>query len=102
MELAVNELMRIGGGMALANKGKVIGSFAHNIAGLMSNEKATIVTKELNNLEKIAHEELKISRDIDPFMTLCFMSLPVIPEYKITDMGLFDVRKFDFVDVEIK
>jgi adenine deaminase len=102
MELAVNELIRIGGGMALSNKGKVIGSFAHAIAGLMSNEKAPVVTKELNNLENIAHEQLKISRELDPFMTLCFMSLPVIPEYKITDMGLFDVRIFDFVDVEIK
>jgi adenine deaminase len=102
MELAVKELSRIGGGMALTNNGKVIGSFAHTIAGLMSNEKATVVTRELKKLEKLAHEELKISKSIDPFMTLCFMSLPVIPEYKITDMGLFDVRIFDFVDVEIK
>ncbi len=102
MEVAVNELIRIGGGMALANKGKVLGSFAHTIAGLMSNEKAPLVTKELNKLENIAHEQLKVSRELDPFMTLCFMSLPVIPEYKITDMGLFDVRIFDFVDIEIK
>jgi adenine deaminase len=102
MELAVNELIRIGGGMALANKGEVIGSFSHPITGLMSNEKAPVVIKELNNLSRLAHEKLQVSRTVDPFMTLCFMSLPVIPEYKITDMGLFDVRIFDFVDVEIK
>ena len=40
------------------------------------------------------------SDGIDPFITLSFMSLPVIPELKITDVGLFDVTKFDFTSVE--
>ena len=37
---------------------------------------------------------------MEPIMTLCFMSLPVIPEIKLTDMGLFDVTRFDFIDIE--
>lgn len=101
MELAVNELVRIGGGMALSNKGKIIGSFSHPIAGLMSLEKAPVIVDSITNLANLAHEELGISKSLDPFMTLGFMSLPVIPVYKITDMGLFDVRKFDFVDIEL-
>ncbi|MBK5200155.1 MAG: adenine deaminase [Spirochaetaceae bacterium] len=101
MELAVNELVRIGGGMAIADKGRIIGSFAHPIAGLMSCEKAPVIIDSLTNLSNLAHNELGVSRLLDPFMTLCFMSLPVIPVYKITDMGLFDVRKFDFVDIEL-
>ena len=48
-----------------------------------------------------AQEKLKVSKTIDPFMTLCFMSLPVIPAYKLTDMGLFDVRSFSFVPLEL-
>ena len=51
-------------------------------------------------MHDIAYNELGIRSDIDPFTTLCFMSLPVIPELKITDVGLFDVTKFDFTSVE--
>ena len=44
---------------------------------------------------------LVISGGVEPVMTLCFMSLPVIPEIKLTDMGLFDVGQFKFIDVDI-
>lgn len=101
MKVAVDELIKINGGMVLAKDNEIIGSFAHPIAGLMSNESGAIVKKELNLLVEKAYRELEVDRDLDPFMTLCFMSLPVIPEYKITDMGLFDVTKFEFVDVQI-
>ena len=101
MATAVEELIRIGGGMTVVKDKEVLGSFAQPIAGLMSNKKATEVTESTERLSELAHNELKVSRTIDPFMTLCFMSLPVIPVYKLTDMGLFDVRKFDFVPVEL-
>lgn len=100
--LAVQELMRIGGGMAIALNNEVVDSFSHPIAGLMSNESASKVSKRLSQMVDEAYENLKIDKSLDPFMTLCFMSLPVIPEYKITDMGLFDVTKFEFVNLELE
>ncbi|NCB03428.1 MAG: hypothetical protein EOM67_14920, partial [Spirochaetia bacterium] len=48
------------------------------------------------------YSQLHIHHHIDPFMTLSFMALPVIPELKLTDMGLFDVTTFAFVSNEIK
>ena len=47
-----------------------------------------------------AHAELGIAGGVEPVMTLCFMSLPVIPELKLTDLGLFDVTNFRFTTVE--
>jgi len=49
----------------------------------------------------IAYDQLGVNRRIDPFMTLSFLALPVIPEVKLTDMGLFDVTKFDFMELSI-
>ena len=50
----------------------------------------------------IAYNYLNIEKSIDPFMTLSFLALPVIPDIKLTDMGLFDVNTFSFVPIEIK
>lgn len=99
--LAIKELIRIEGGMTLALNGEIIDSLSHPIAGLMSDKEATVVSQGLERLVKTAYEKLEVSREIDPFMTLCFMSLPVIPEYKITDSGLFDVTAFEYVDIEL-
>jgi adenine deaminase len=99
--LAIQELIKIGGGMVITLDKKVEKSFSHPIAGLMSNLKAEEVATNLSNMVNTAYEKLEINREVDPFMTLCFMSLPVIPEYKITDMGLFDVTKFEFVNLEL-
>ncbi|MFA7169011.1 MAG: adenine deaminase C-terminal domain-containing protein [Sphaerochaetaceae bacterium] len=49
----------------------------------------------------MAYTEVGVSRSVEPFMTLCFMALPVIPAYKVTDMGLFDVTQFKLVGMEI-
>ena len=56
----------------------------------------------LDDMHRTAYEELGVSKDIDPFMTLCFMALPVIPALKLTDCGLFDVNAFSFTDIAIK
>ncbi|MDO7205530.1 adenine deaminase C-terminal domain-containing protein [Paraclostridium bifermentans] len=47
----------------------------------------------------IAYEKLNVSKDIEPFMTLAFLALPVIPHIKITDKGLFDVDNFKFMEI---
>jgi len=53
----------------------------------------------LHGMLETALSKLKINPDLDPFMTLAFMALPVIPELKLTDEGLFDVMQFKFVDL---
>ena len=101
MELAVKTLIELGGGMVIVKDGKVLGSLAHEIAGLMTDRPGTEVAKALKELDVIARRELHINDYADPFMTLCFMALPVIPKLKITDNGLFDVSAFQPVTVEI-
>lgn len=101
METAVNCLIEIGGGMAIAKEGKILSSFQHEIAGLMCTKPAYEVAEKIKEMKEIVKQELHISTEIAPFMTLCFMALPVIPALKITDMGLFDVTQFKHVSVEM-
>jgi len=49
----------------------------------------------------MAHERLGVKGNLDPFMPLSFLALPVIPDLKLTARGLFDVRKFEFVSVDV-
>lgn len=100
MLLAAEELIRLDGGMCLAGGGKILGNLALPIAGLMTNERGENVSEELEELNTLAFGRLGVRDDIDPFMTLSFLALPVIPELKLTDMGLFDVKQFDFTTVE--
>ncbi|MEG2014575.1 MAG: adenine deaminase C-terminal domain-containing protein, partial [Clostridia bacterium] len=95
MALAVNALGKQGG-MALVTNGKVECVFPLPIAGLMSDKTAE-ETLILHN-ELIAKTSiLNINQEIEPFMLLSFLSLIVIPDIKITDIGLFDVTKFEFI-----
>ena len=100
MEFAVNSLARQEGGIVLVKEGKVIESMPLPIAGLMSEESGEWVEKKLTNIHEKAASELGISGEVEPVMTLCFMSLPVIPELKLTARGLFDVTSFSFIPVE--
>lgn len=101
MSAAVEHLKTIGGGMVIIRGGQVLTSFAQPIAGLMSYEDGPAIARALEEIHRLSHSELGVHPSIDPFMTLGFMALPVIPSYKLTDMGLFDVRIFDFVPLEI-
>ncbi|MEF9960571.1 MAG: adenine deaminase [Niameybacter sp.] len=100
MACAVEELIKQDGGIILVNKGEVIESMPMPIGGLMSDQSGEWVDEKLTRIHKIAHEVLHISEDVEPVMTLCFMSLAVIPEIKLTDMGLFDVKQFAFIPIE--
>lgn len=100
MALAVQRLVEMGGGMAIAQNGRLLGSLEHEIAGLMTDRPGEWVAGEIARLCDIAENALGIHADIDPFMALCFMALPVIPALKITDTGLFDVNAFKTVPVE--
>ena len=102
MEFAVNSLIEQEGGIVLVKKGKVIESMPMPIAGLMSDQSGEWVDQKLTDIHEKAYEELGICGDGEPVMTLCFMSLAVIPEIKLTDMGLFDVTTFSFIPVEVE
>lgn len=97
MMKAVNELKKLGGGLIVVKDKKVLSSLALPVAGLMADKSARDVYNRLEDLKKTTKAlGCKIP---DPFMTLSFLSLPVIPELKITDRGLFDVNQFKIVPV---
>ena len=100
MSFAVERLERQNGGIVLVRDGEVIESMPMPIAGLMSDQTGEWVAAKLTEIHEKAHKELGVGMDVEPVMTLCFMSLAVIPELKLTDMGLFDVTQFSFIPLE--
>jgi adenine deaminase len=96
MTLAVEKLIEIGGGIVIVKNGKVLSKLELPIAGLMSDKTGDVVKDSFTDLHKVCHEELGIKVD-EPVMLLSFMSLPVVPEIKITDKGVFDVTCFEFL-----
>lgn len=101
MRLAAEYLERIGGGIVLMRKGTLLDALPLPIAGLMSSQPAGEVNKNLQKLNRLAYDELHINKNIDPVIMLSFLTLPVIPELKITDKGLFDVAAFDFIELSV-
>ncbi|MBC2736051.1 MAG: adenine deaminase [Desulfobacteraceae bacterium] len=97
MHAAVRHVVAMQGGLAVVADGKVLASLALPIAGLMSPEPIRSIQDQLTGLTRAARD-LGTSL-ADPFMTLSFLALPVIPELKITDRGLVDVDRFEPVDL---
>ena len=96
MVVAARELVRVQGGYTLVHKGQVVGTVPLNICGLMSSAAPEELIVSLDEIAEKAHAH-GVPNNIDPFISLSFMALPVIPRLKITDMGMFDVDKFEFV-----
>ncbi|MBM3332160.1 adenine deaminase [candidate division WOR-3 bacterium] len=94
---AAKELKRMGGGLVAIAGGKVAAALALPIAGLMSDRPAEEVAENLTKLLDKAH--VWGSRLANPFVTLSFLALPVIPELKLTDRGLVDVSQFKTVSL---
>jgi len=101
MHVAIEEIEKIQGGVVIVSKGKVLKKLELPIAGLMSDKPIEVVKEILEEMLKIAYDRLGVNRDLDPFMTLAFLALPVIPEIKVTDKGLFDVVNFKFIDISV-
>lgn len=97
MALAVQTVVELGGGIVMVKEGEVLDSLPLPIAGLMTNRGGEYVDDKFASMHALAHDVLKVNEGIDPFMTLSFMALPVIPHLKVTDAGLFDVDTFSFV-----
>ena len=101
MAAAVEKLISIGGGITMFKDGKELGTHRLEIAGLMTDLPLEEVTACLDEMHRAARSELHVAEGIDPFMTLCFMALPVIPSLKLTDCGLFDVDAFAFTSLAL-
>jgi len=96
MEACV-EVIKMGGGLAVVDKGKLLAGLKLPVAGLMSELPVEKVNRRLAKLIEIAHS--LGAKPSNPFFTLSFLCLPVIPELKITDKGLIDVNKFKIVSL---
>ncbi|GHV02881.1 adenine deaminase [Spirochaetia bacterium] len=96
MRLAAEEIVRIQGGYVFVSEGKVQGSAALPVYGLMSDAAPETFTAQLDDLLEKIHAA-GVPKDVEPLITMSFLALPVIPELRITDRGLFDVGKFQFI-----
>ena len=92
MVLAANAVRKNRGGLAVAAEGQVLGELALPIGGVMSRLSVEEVEQQLQAL-KVLTRQLGISSDIDAFMTLAFVSLPVIPKLRINTYGVIDVDR---------
>ena len=93
---AVNTIIDMGGGMVVVNSGSVVESLPLEIAGLMTDADIDYVNGKIDSLKQAAYS-LGVNKNIDPFMTLSFVSLPVIPHIKLTTLGVVDVDKFELL-----
>ena len=96
MRRAVEELVHIKGGYTIVADGAVVDSLPLPLGGLMSLLSAEEFIPRLESIIQTAYD-LGIDKNIDPFITLSFTALPVIPSIRITDQGLFDVEQFGFL-----
>ena len=96
MAFAANRIVENHGGIVVVKNGEVVAELALEIAGLMSHKPLTEVNEQLENAKAAAHG-LGIGEGIDPFMTLSFMSLPVIPTLRLTTRGVMDVATQKYI-----
>ncbi|MBQ9459130.1 MAG: adenine deaminase, partial [Oscillospiraceae bacterium] len=96
MASAVNRVVELGGGIVVWDGGAAKGELPLQIAGIMSEEPLKTVNDKLERAKEAAFA-LGVSRGVDPFMTLSFMALPVIPTLRLTTRGVFDVTNQRYV-----
>ncbi|MEH7124898.1 adenine deaminase [Bacillus sp. JJ1773] len=97
---AINLTREMNGGLVVVQNGDILASLPLPVAGLMSNLNYETVNERINELNK-ALMTIGCSMEFNPFVTLSFLALPVIPELKLTDIGLFDVKTFKHIEVGI-
>jgi adenine deaminase len=96
MLTAIKEIKKIQGGYVIIKEGNVLAAVPLPISGLMADRPFEIVNEEIIQLKEML-KELGFNGEFDPFLTLSFLTLPVIPEIKLTDLGLFDFRSFQHI-----
>lgn len=95
--LAIEELKRIQGGYVIASKGQIVDILPLTISGLMSTDTSANIQEKAGIMVRKARE-MGVPEGVDPFTTLSFMALTVIPEVRLTEAGLFDVNKMKFIE----
>lgn len=98
MLTAIEKIRALGGGKAVVKSGQVLATIPLGLSGLMSVKGANDVLHELQSVNE-ALNEIGFQANFNPFSTLSFLSLPVIPHLKLTDMGLFDVNNFKLIQI---
>lgn len=98
IKCAADALHQLQGGLAVVQNGKILASLSLPIAGLMSKEPFTAVYSQLKTLDE-SLLQIGAPTHFNAFLTLSFLSLPVIPHLKLTDRGLFDVASFRHIEV---
>ncbi|AZU62105.1 adenine deaminase [Neobacillus mesonae] len=98
---AIDVLGEMGGGMAVIQDGAILASLPLKISGLIANMGYEEINAKLDSLNQ-ALAEIGFNGNFNPFLTMSFLALPVIPEIKVTDIGLFDVKNFRHIDVSVK
>jgi adenine deaminase len=96
MAAAANRVVELNGGIVVWDQGQPKGEVPLEIAGIMSEEPLVVVNEKLEGAKETAYA-LGVGRGIDPFMTLSFMALSVIPSLRITTRGVFDVTTQSYV-----
>ena len=100
MAACAMRMVDIGGGIVIADGGRVVEELPLPVAGLMSDQPLAAVHERLNSMEwRLAAMGVTMTA---PFMTLSFLALSVIPELKITDRGLVDVARFELVPLGVE
>ncbi|TKH02548.1 adenine deaminase [Peribacillus simplex] len=99
MLLAAKEIQKMQGGLTVIQNGEILASLPLPIAGLMSEGNYMDVVHSLKKIDE-ALLKLGANRHFNPFLTLAFLALPVIPEIKLTDQGLFSVSEFRHIPIE--
>ena len=97
MLIAIDALEECGGGYVVVSEGRVLAKLALPVAGLMSDAPLDEILRHQQALLQAA-AQLGISNTSDPFITLSFVALPVIPDVRLTDMGMFDVTNMQFIN----
>ncbi|WP_378210622.1 adenine deaminase [Anoxybacteroides rupiense] len=97
--LAIDHIKQLNGGLVVVKDGAIIADLPLEVGGLMTTRSCSDVCENLQKINE-ALMDIGASQAFNPFITLAFLALPVIPELKLTDQGLFDVQTFQFIPVE--
>ncbi|QHE54233.1 adenine deaminase [Pontibacillus sp. HMF3514] len=98
--LAIIHLKEVNGGLVVAKDSEILASIPFGIGGLMSKKDYSTVNQQLHHLHNSLQYVMKQDASFNPFLTLSFLTLPVIPELKLTDKGLYDVTKHKHMSIE--
>lgn len=100
MVVALNALIKTGGGLCVVKEGKVTAMLELPLAGLLSLKTGNEIFEDIKKL-KVAYKDCGVTLD-EPFIQMAFLALPVIPKLKLTDRGLFDVSTFSYTTLEVR